>query len=585
MTMSRLIRVSLASASSLSLLAVASPAHAVDPGTPGKLEVVTAEYDLGDEEFQPSDFPTRVEVRGSVHAPKDLSGGPFPVIVLVHGRHATCFDPDSPGGRNDDGSFDGGFLEWPCSEGREPIPSFRGYDYLADQLASHGMVVVSISTNGINAADNDTDDAGMLARAELVQEHLTLLRDANPLADQLGAAFVSALDFGRVGTMGHSRGGEGVVRHFLLNRDQGEPFKVRAVMPLAPTNFLRLVIGGVPLAVDLPYCDGDVLDLQGAHYFDDARYADADDAAPKYSILTMGANHNFFNTVWSPSTFPAASGDDFFTFDGDPDEECTADEPGNGRLDEPTQRATLLAYGSAFFRAHVAGDDQFLGVLAGIDPPPKSAKSKRIFASFHPGAGARRDVNRLDRENSLKKNTLGSTAAATKLSPYDMCGGFVFADSGSDKSDSDCLVDGGDEQQPHTSGDVPGAGQLHLGYKAGSAYRNKLPASAGDVSGFAAIQFRAGVFFESPAADGPADFSVRLTDAAGKSAAARVSDFSKSLFLPPGNSAGLLPKLVLNQVRIPTSAFPGVDLANVREIQFEFDSAGELIVADLMFSQ
>ena len=53
---------------------------------------------------------------------------------------------------------------------------------------------------------------------------------------------------GNIGTMGHSRGGEGVVRHFELNRSQGSPYGVRAVLPLAPTDFNRTVANRVAWA-------------------------------------------------------------------------------------------------------------------------------------------------------------------------------------------------------------------------------------------------------------------------------------------------------------------------------------------------
>ena len=60
----------------------------------------------------------------------------------------------------------------------------------------------------------------------------------------------------------------------------------------------------MPLAVLLPYCDGDVADLQGVHFYDDARYNVPGDSAFKHTILVMGANHNFYNTIWTPTEFP-----------------------------------------------------------------------------------------------------------------------------------------------------------------------------------------------------------------------------------------------------------------------------------------
>jgi hypothetical protein len=68
-------------------------------------------------------------------------------------------------------------------------------------------------------------------------------------------------------------------------------------MPLAPVGFNRPVINNVPLAVPLPYCDSDVSDLQGVHFFDDARFNVPSDQAPKHTLLVMGANHNFYNTI------------------------------------------------------------------------------------------------------------------------------------------------------------------------------------------------------------------------------------------------------------------------------------------------
>src|ERR1044072_5933608 len=80
-------------------------AFAQDPGTPGPLAVTREEYDFGDTAFQPTNFPGLVELRASIHYPSSLSGGPFPLIVLLHGRHETCFN----------GAGSSASLEWPCT--------------------------------------------------------------------------------------------------------------------------------------------------------------------------------------------------------------------------------------------------------------------------------------------------------------------------------------------------------------------------------------------------------------------------------------------------------------------------------------
>src|SRR5262245_11782802 len=134
---------------------------AEDPGELGPLAISHVEYTFGDSAFTPTGagFPSPwpVELTASVTYPTDLPGGPYPLIVLVHGRHSW--------------SVSG---LWPPISTSDAIPSYEGYEYLGDNLASHGNFVVSISTNGINALDNSAPDLGALARAELIQRHLDI---------------------------------------------------------------------------------------------------------------------------------------------------------------------------------------------------------------------------------------------------------------------------------------------------------------------------------------------------------------------------------------------------------------------------
>ena len=84
--------------------------------------------------------------------------------------------------------------------------------------------------------------------------------------------------------MGHSRGGEGVARAAVLNADRGGQYGIRAVLPLAPTDFARATVPGVAMSVLLPYCDGDVSDLQGQKFYDDTRYSVTGDTAPRSTV-------------------------------------------------------------------------------------------------------------------------------------------------------------------------------------------------------------------------------------------------------------------------------------------------------------
>ena len=118
-------------------------------------------------------------------------------------------------------------------------------------------------------------------------------------------------------------------------------------------------------------------------------------------------------------------------------------------------------------------------------------------------------------------------------------------------------------------------------------YRNNLPPALGNVTAFQAIQFRVSVnFAETRNLEGLAsDFRVVLTDASGASASVRVSDVSGALFFPPGEVL-TVPKVVLNTVRVPLSAFSGVNLNAVRSVQFTFNERlqGGVLITDVAFA-
>jgi hypothetical protein len=118
-------------------------------------------------------------------------------------------------------------------------------------------------------------------------------------------------------------------------------------------------------------------------------------------------------------------------------------------------------------------------------------------------------------------------------------------------------------------------------------YRNELPSALSNVSGFQSLQFRVSVNFADlrNLEDLAQDFRVVLTDSSGRTAAVRVSDVSSALFFPPG-SVGPVPKVVLNTVRVPLTAFGGLNLNNIRAVEFTFDERfqGAVLIADIAFA-
>ncbi|MDX6268905.1 MAG: hypothetical protein QOD28_128 [Acidobacteriota bacterium] len=557
--------------------ATATRAQTPDPGTTGPNLVTREEYNFGNSVFRPVGFPISVEVRASVHYPTSLANGPYPIIVFLHGRHATCY-------RNTTAT-----LRWPCLSNEQPIPSFQGYDYIAQTLASNGYIVVSISANGINAYDNNVADYGMQARAELIQHHLDRWNTFNTTgAAPFGTKFVGKINFAKVGTMGHSRGGEGVVKHYNYNASLGSPYTVKAVLPLAPVDFSRPVVNNAALEVILPYCDGDVSDNQGAHFYDDARYNVAGDTGAKHTVQVMGANHNFYNTIWTPGMFAAGTADDWgYVSGGSVDGHCGTGV-GNKRLTSAQQRGTGLAYLSAFMRAYVGGETQFLPLLTGAAPPPASAQTTNLHVSYHaPDAAAkRRDVNRLLDATNLTTNTLGGATTQSGLTPHDLCGG-------ASPQPQHCLpATQSTARQPHTVASAlstnRGASQLRTGWGAfGSTYTNDLPLGSRDVSAFQALQFRVSVNYNDlrNPSNTAQNFSVVLTDGTGATSSVRVGDVSTALFFPPG-TVGPVPKVFLNTVRVPLTSFTGINLSDIRSVKFNFDQTGQgaLLVTDLAFA-
>lgn len=548
-------------------------AQTPDPGIAGPYAVSSDEYDFGDEAFGAPTFPDLIEVRGSVHYPTDMSDGPFPVLFFLHGRHSTCYSGGSTS------------IAWPCTGSFSPIPSYLGYDYLAEHMASLGYIVISISANSISSTDNSTPDYGMRGRGELLQYHLDLWNDWNTSGgDPFGDLFLGKLDMDRIGTMGHSRGGEGVIEHALYNRELGDPYTIKAVLTLAPVDFNRPVLNGIPLMNIAPYCDGDVSDLQGVHFYDDSRYLDDSDTTPKHNLVMLGANHNFFNTVWTPGLFPAGVADDWGYVDGgQSDEHCGTSSPGNGRFDAETQRNALLAYASAFFRVYVGDETEFDPILKveDITPPVSSTLTgDEIFMSYHAPSHKRIDVNRTDSEVAEVTNSLDQAVSENGLLTYNICG--------DDFGEQYCIGAGaGANQEPHNKNGglaVLGLSQLEMNWNsADDWYRNDIPTFMQDFTQFKTIQFRAAVNFDTSPLDVALNFRVELTDYTGATSSLPVTDYTAALYFPPGDYGTTLPRTMHNTIAVPIEDFAGIDLTAINYIRFLFNESatGAILISDL----
>ena len=534
-------------------------------------------YDLGRETFlveaTPSSrhrWPTRLQ--GELTLPVGAPGR-RPVAVFLHGAHQSCEVPEAFFPTQD----------WPCRPGFFDVESFRGYRYAARLLASHGFVVLSLDGNPVAPSDGGvltfpdgtetTPRTWMDVRAHIVDAHLRRLARAarGETGDEIafGARLAGRVDLGRVGLVGHSRGGEGVVWASLLPGPR--PYELRALVALAPVDFFRrLVPDHLPFAVVLPACDGDVFDLQGGWFYDDARARPR--TAPLWQVVALGGNHNFFNRVWEDETgfaFPPPEEPGEVQLDP-----CSPLNIGRSRLSREQQEAFGAATMVPFLRTYVAGASASLVRPLGIDgPPPSTIEGARVAVSYQPPSARRLDVVRPADSRDLARNLLGGLQTHRGLHRFGLC----RYDPGTINRQGEVRGCGfGGALQAHA------IVELRLTWdRPGGRLVTNIPPGSRDVSAYDALTLRVvpdpGDARRNPPR-APRPFSVALVDTEGRRKAIAVRATNPAVRYP-------VRVAVLATVRIPLTAFAGVDLDRVASIQILLDRRprGRLFLTDVSF--
>jgi hypothetical protein len=294
-------------------LAVVPRLDLPDPSRPGPHPVATASYGAGDQGPRPefaaeadwttptvdasralpardalaaaiADFawgfgPESLPVNGHVWYPADLAE-PAPLVLIAHGNHA-------------------------ARESSDP-----GYAYLAEHLASHGMIAVSVDENYLNG-DAFFDYAGQEfgVRAWLLLRHLEQFATWN---DDGVHPLAGRVDLDRVALIGHSRGGEAAAIAAALEAGDHElaglppvprGYGIRAVVAIAPSDGMYHGPGAPIGLTDLDYLvlqgahDGDLPAFSGLRTYHRVTLTGAGDHL-KVALYSERANHGRFNSVW-----------------------------------------------------------------------------------------------------------------------------------------------------------------------------------------------------------------------------------------------------------------------------------------------
>ena len=330
-------------------------------------------------------------------------GGPYPIALFMHGRHANCqvggIDPN-------------------CAPANR-IPSHEGYDYIMDTLASQGIFCISISTHDIQADDGVWN---YNVRGRLVLKFLDKLRDWTTMGnDPFGGLFNGHLDMSKVAISGHSRGGEGVVAADQLNVNWPNPHSIVAVNAIAPTD----QDGALDYKPRAPYYlllgarDGDLWNMQGLRTYDHSYAQGVPNRKMKATGFVYGANHNFFNTIWTDAA-NLGMPNPWLGAKDDCDDAPTVDQPDRCQLKMPAtvQRQVALSTITAFFRWHLQGAAGYREVLTGV-LEPAAMDNNNVFWTFQDEQ--RNAIDNFEQQPPLDpaQNTVGGLATAIGASTFE----------------------------------------------------------------------------------------------------------------------------------------------------------------------
>ncbi|MET4575669.1 hypothetical protein [Ottowia thiooxydans] len=484
----------------------------------------------------------------------------FPIVLLLHGNHEVT------------------------------DPSYRGYDYLAQNLAEHGYVAVSIDANAINASTDDPfdpsnfGDTSSVSRGQLILGTLDQLRKIDRSG---GPGWMSALkdklDFERIGVMGHSRGGQGLTNAFKFNlqRESVTPIELKNQLANRPDTFARYP--ELLAAVVSPGVVDNELFVKALET-EEVTFSPSANTVRPYNFRggLLLAPTDFYGTVGLANiplavVLPSCDGDVFnmqgartydnnrYSFDYDTaadiqvlvrganhnyyntewrrddtnppylphDSYCDAQRDQTPHMSPEDQRRGGLFLINGFMRHFVGGESAFGSYWDGLAQLPRAACPEgewpcdaRIALTIQKDATSRLSIHRFQYADSMGRNDLGG---AVSLSGFDAAA-LCEMPYGNSESEGACMPARlpGFETKALAAGGLRSISEhIQLSWSSPKASMStKLDGAS--AKAFDTLSFRVAVV--RPFGQ---EIEVSLTDASGKSASVRASRFSDALYSGP----------------------------------------------------
>jgi hypothetical protein len=424
------------------------------------------------------------------------------------------------------------------------VESFKGYDYLARHLVQWGMVVFSLNMDEVNGHSQGGTNTQQYSRGEIILHAIDLILGDPDLKGRI--------DPQRIGLVGHSMGGEGVVVAQLINESEGRGYGIGGVVSIAPTRWRPEVVlrntKYMQIFGSLDQLTGAMTGSDAAARFSGFRIYDRA-WRPKTHFWVYGLRHNPFNRIW-PTV-------------GDTYEEHLVDIARPAGDHERLARCLI----NAFFQDALLGQTAYAGYMEGTIFPrsltdfethTQHSKDPRVVLDNF--GDPDEQVPLAAEALSPATNSLGQAVSGdATLMPFDDVEHTAIARS------------------PHNTKSV------ELGWSDDAAYSTATGGLGGALTDV--IAMRIGQFYQDDvlnpvAAD--SDAFVVLHDGANE-AAVRLGAVAP---LPYPDSAGVV-LCPMRTVRVPLDAFkavnPALNLANIQSVSLRFAArpSGHVLADDV----